>query len=257
MKRSAFIIITHNNVKVLTKCIASIVKFSTNPYHIFLVDNASTDDTIGFCVSSIQNLTYIRNNVNIWWGGGINQGIKLSSDFDYIFFLNDDIEVYQGWDKNHIDVLDSDFGIGAVGPMDSSVLDWQNYDRVLKVFKPDLPKLENVDRQDIVAMNQNILMTKQKAFSVKGMLAFFCVAFKRTTIDKIGMLDEEFIMGGDDDDYCRRLDAMGFSLSILLNTYIIHHGGVSTKNNRNSEWKNEQRKKNIALLKRKHPDYYK
>jgi len=257
LKKSAFIIVTHNNVKLLIKCVNSIIKYSSKPYHIFLIDNASTDATTGFCLHESKNFTYVRNNTNVWWGGGINQGIKLSDAFDYVFFLNDDIEVYKNWDVNHIEILESSDKIGAVGPMNSNPADWQNYDRVIRVFKPNIPELKDVNRNDIKKINQKISNIDKKFLLIKGMLAFFCVALKRSVVDKIGFLDENFIMGGDDDDYARRLDACGFSLAILLNTYVIHYGGISTGENMGSIWKDAQRKKNSDLLKKKYPNYYK
>ena len=257
IKKSAFIVVTHNNVELLTKCLNSIIKYSSGLYHIFLVDNASTDATTGFCLHKMKNLTYIRNNKNLWWGGGINQGIKLSDEFDYIFFLNDDIEVYKDWDINHIEILESNVKIGAVGPMDSSPADWQNYDRIRKTFKLNIPELKNIERDDIEKMNKEISNTIKKYLTIRGMLAFFCVAFKRSVIDTVGFLDEDFIMGGDDDDYARRLDANGFNLAVLLNTYVIHHGGTSTGKNMGNVWKNTQRRKNVNLLKKKYPNYYK
>ena len=256
LKKSAFIIVTHNNVELLTRCVNSIIKYSSSPYHIFLIDNASSDATTGFCLHNNENLTYIRNNKNLWWGGGINQGIKLSDAYDYVFFLNDDIEVYKDWDINHINVLESVSNIGAVGPMNSNPDDWQNYDRVIKVFNPNIPELKDVERSNIEEINRNIRSNERTFITVRGMLAFFCTAFKRSVIDKVGLLDEDFIMGGDDDDYARRLDLEGLNLALLLNTYVIHHGSTSTKKNKSDSWKLSQRKKNSELLKKKYPNYY-
>lgn len=68
------------------------------------------------------------------------------------------------------------------------------------------------------------------AYRVGGMLAFFCVLFRRTAINEVGLLDEAFktIYLGDDDDYCRRLQAAGYSLAISTKAYVAHYSGTSS-----------------------------
>jgi GT2 family glycosyltransferase len=91
---------------------------------------------------------------------------------------------------------------------------------------------------------------------IEGMLAFFCVAFKRRNINAVGLLDESFVGGGDDDDYCRRLRKAGFVLGLSLDTYVLHHSGSTAKTVFEIAQRGEMRKKNLARLKEKHPDYF-
>lgn len=56
------------------------------------------------------------------------------------------------------------------------------------------------------------------------MLAFVCVYLRRATIDRIGLLDEQFTVGTwEDNDYCRRALAAGLSLGIC-GACRMHHG---------------------------------
>lgn len=252
----ALICVTYNNWNQLSKCLESIYKHTENEYHLFLIDNNSSDATVGLYGMTLPNTTIIRNMKNVWWGGGINQGIRLSKDFDYVFFLNDDIEVPMGWDAKHVDILREEPSIGAVGPLNSNKRDWQGYDRVREHFKDlNLPTVSNVNRKDILGMNRALEPLGMRHITVRGMLAFFCVGFRRNVIDEIGELDERFIMGGDDDDYARRLDAKGYGLGLLLNTYVIHHGGSSI-NKMESDFNRNCKNWNIALLRSKHPEFY-
>jgi O-antigen biosynthesis protein len=256
MEKASLILVTSNNYDKLMVSLKSIYQFTTFPFHLYIIDNASVDKTIGIYGAKLPHSTIVRNSENLWWGGGVNQGIRLcwSDDAAYILFLNDDIEVGPHWLENHIQAL-GDKSIGAVGPLNSHPRDWQCYDRVRDHFK-DLKLPESViDRKDVVTMNRMVRELKQDILKVTGMMAFFCVAFRKEVIGKIGYLDERFIMGGDDDDYCRRLEKAGLSLALLLNTYVVHYAGSSIQRLPSEIYAN-MKKANVELLKQKHPEYY-
>ncbi len=88
------------------------------------------------------------------------------------------------------------------------------------------------------------------------MLAFFCVALKRRTVNAVGLLDEGFVGGGDDDDYCRRLRKSGYVLGLSLDTYVLHHSSSTAKTVFDSQERREIRRKNLSRLKEKYPEFY-
>ena len=55
---------------------------------------------------------------------------------------------------------------------------------------------------------------------------------KKSIIDKIGLLDEQFPMFFSDVDFCRRIIDNGNSIKFTTNTYITHKGGSSIFRNR-------------------------
>ena len=258
MKKSALICVTYNNFDILFKCLTSIYTYTTQPYHLFLIDNGSRDKTLGLYGTSLKNTTIIRNNENKWWAGGINQGLKLccNEEFEYIFFLNDDIEVYKNWIENFQERL-KDERIGAVGPLNSSLRDWQGYSNVKRRMLNDLPNISNIDPLDIAKINKTISTFSPRHIIVKGMLAFFAVGFRRKIFEKLGFLDDDFedLMAGDDDEFCARLENNGLNLCLLTNTYIIHHAGMSIQKLDN-ELTKSRRKKAIELLHSKYPHRY-
>jgi len=260
--KAALIIVTHNNWDKLSECLISIYKHTKFPYHIFLIDNASSDHTTILYDKEYPHMTIVRNEENKWWSGGINQGIDLSSDYKYVFFLNDDIVVGKNWLINHLVALQSP-SIAGVGPHNSHPRDSQCYDNALtkEYGKKYLPLIgEDVNRHDIDEMN-NIIYTHNKKhypnnsyLNIIGMLAFFCVGFRREVIEEIGYLDENLIMGGDDDDYCMRIkEETELKMAILLDTYVIHNAGSSI-NKKGEQWKKDTYNKNMAYLRKKWPN---
>jgi GT2 family glycosyltransferase len=61
-----------------------------------------------------------------------------------------------------------------------------------------------------------------------SMLAFLCVAIRRSVYDEIGPLDEQFGMGMfEDDDYARRLKAKGYRIIYAEDVFVHHWGSAS------------------------------
>lgn len=62
-----------------------------------------------------------------------------------------------------------------------------------------------------------------------GFLAFVCVYLPRTTLDRLGPLDERFLHGTwEDNDYCRRAQEAGLALGICGKCVVEHFGQNTT-----------------------------
>jgi GT2 family glycosyltransferase len=231
---TALICVTRNNFKLLDVTLDSILR-NTKPgtYDLYIIDNASTDETTSLYGKSLgDHVTVIRNNRNLNWVKAINQGLDLTHHYRHIGLLNNDIEVSEGWLENMVGILDGNAAVGAVGPVSSNPRDWQCYDRVRDFF-PDmsLPELKEISRTDVPGMASKLRGNPQSRL-VGGMLAFFCTILRRSMIDEIGYLDEDFndLFLGDDDEYCHRLQKAGYKLALATSTYVAHHSGSSSLN---------------------------
>jgi GT2 family glycosyltransferase len=247
------IVPVHNQYPFTRNLLEGIYRYTDVPFHIYIIDNASTDETTDLAKIYTRDITIVRNRENQGWCGGINQGIKLGKN-PCVIFMNNDVEVSRGWLGNMIAFLDTHPRIGAVGPLGSSPSDWQCVDRVREKMVPQIPHFRT---EDLHERNQILNYHFHRAgILVEGMLAFFCVALKRRTVNAVGFLDENFVGGGDDDDYCRRLRKSGYVLGLSLDTYVIHHSSSTAKMVFTSAERREIRKRNVARLKEKHPDYF-
>jgi GT2 family glycosyltransferase len=218
-----------------------------------VIDNGSCDETADLGKIYTRDITIVRNRENRGWCGGINQGIQLGQS-PCVVFMNNDVEVSQNWLGNLIAFLETHPRIGAVGPLDSNPNDWQCVDRVREKIVPQIPHFLT---EDLHERNRILSYHFHRAgILIEGMLAFFCVAIKRRTINEVGVLDQGFVGGGDDDDYCRRLRKAGYVLGLSLDTYVVHHSSTTQKAAFDSDRRRELRKANLGRLRAKHPEYF-
>jgi GT2 family glycosyltransferase len=247
------IIPVYNQYASTRNLLEGIYRYTDHPFQIYLIDNASTDETVDLDKIYQRQISVVRNRENRGWCGGINQGIRLGNN-PYVVFLNNDVEVSHGWLGNMIAFLETHPRIGAVGPLDSSPNDWQCVDRVREKMVPQIPRFLT---EDLHERNRILRFHFHRTgVLVEGMLAFFCCVMRRRTISAIGDLDEDFEGGGDDDDYCRRLRKAGYVLGLCLDTYVVHHSNLTSQSVYDEGRRKELRKKNLVRLKEKHPEYF-
>jgi GT2 family glycosyltransferase len=235
------IIPVYNRYSFTRNLIESIYRHTDVPFHIYLVDNASTDETADLHKIYTRNISVVHNQNNRGWCGGTNQGIELGNNPNVVF-MNNDVEVSEAWLGNMVSFLNTHPRIGAVGPLNSNPDDRQCIDRVRRTTVPQIP---NFITGDLHERNRILKYHFNKAgIMVKGMLAFFCVVLKRRTVSEIGPLDESLVTGGADEDYCRRLRKAGFVLGLSLDTYVMHHSNraaetVSDPTGKKDTWENK------------------
>ena len=51
---------------------------------------------------------------------------------------------------------------------------------------------------------------------------------RRTAVDEVGLLDERFLMYGEDIDWCRRFNASGWKVAFYPRAGALHYGGASS-----------------------------
>ncbi len=110
----SIIIPFYNQYAFTHNCIISIIQHLPKvDFEIILVDDNSSE----VCdFSQIKNLTIIRNETNIGFVRSVNNGIK-NARGTYIYLLNNDTEVHEGFLDELIYVFDNFENVGAVGSM--------------------------------------------------------------------------------------------------------------------------------------------
>ncbi len=216
---ASIIILAHNQIEHTRLCLDSIRARTPLPHELILVDNGSTDGTAEYFRSLAErqdNVTLITNGRNLGFAGGNNQGLAVARG-DCVVLLNNDTVVTDGWLEKMLAALQRHPDMGIVGPMSNYVAGPQLVKEVSYKNLEELPAFAAEWSRAHAGQAQDI-----------GRVVGFCLLARRSVIERIGGLDEQFGSGNfEDDDFCLRAGFAGFRICIAQDAYV-HHTGSRT-----------------------------
>ena len=224
----SIIVVTHENLPLTKLCLASLQRDPEWPRHdIVVVDNASADGTADYLrqlETSWPDLRVVLNPDNRGFAAANNQALR-EIDGDYIVLLNNDTIVPAGSLGTLIRHLHRDKTLGLVGPVTNGV---GNEARVRADYR-------NTD--DLAAWASGWMREHDGELFEIPMLAMFCVAMRRETFERVGVLDERFGVGMfEDDDYARRVRDAGYRVACAHDSYVHHWQGAAINRMPNDEY---------------------
>ena len=112
----SIIIPCYNQIRYTYKCLYSIMN-NTNPdetpYEVIIADDVSTDTTKNIS-RYVDNVVVNRNKENLGFLKNCNAAAALAKG-EYIYFLNNDTEVHEGYLSSLVELLDNNSSIGMAG----------------------------------------------------------------------------------------------------------------------------------------------
>jgi GT2 family glycosyltransferase/glycosyltransferase involved in cell wall biosynthesis len=218
------VICVHNALNDLKLCLDSVVKNTSAPYHLILVNDGSdveTTELLRQFVCRHPQCTLLENEKALGYTRAANQGLRVSTA-EHVVLLNSDTLVPRLWMEALTECALSDSVIGIVGPL-SNAASWQS---VPTRFDPggDWAVNELPDGYSVDEMAELVYQLSCRRFPRVTFVNGFCFLIKRSLIESIGLLDEEaFPAGyGEENDYCLRAAKAGFSLAIADHCYVYH-----------------------------------
>ncbi len=121
----AIAILNWNGVKLLEEFLPSVVENSNLPgVEIWVIDNASTDDSMIFLQEKFPMVKTVQNEKNYGFTKGYNEGLK-QINADIYCLLNNDIQVTANWLSPILELFKVDPKISAIQP---KILDYKHRD---------------------------------------------------------------------------------------------------------------------------------
>ena len=261
----SIIIPTFNNIEYTKACIASIQSGTRKgDYEIIIVDNASVDGTKEY----IKELNYnnldieiIINDYNLGFAKACNQGIELAKG-KYIILLNNDTLPQNSWADKLYAEFEKDPQVGIAG----GCLLYPHNDLIQHLWV----QIGTEDGKTIAPYHifqyQSPDEVPESHFSRDcSAVTGACMMISRELIDKIGSLDEDFLNGLEDIDYCFHATRAGYKIRYAAGCRVYHHESISEGrhendidnwNKLNEKWlgeiefdePREQTKKNVAEI---------
>ena len=239
----SIVIPTYNNCnKYLKPCIESILKYSRmTDVELVISANGCTDETHWYLQSlrhKFDSLGFSDHLKIIWhdrplgYAKATNEGIKASTARNVVLLNNDTVLLEQT--KNQ----------------------W-------------LELLEKPFNQEATCGISSVIKSRSDAAG-RDFAVFFCVMVDRKVFDKIGLLNEEYGIGGCEDiEFCIEAEKAGFSIHEAMQTRLegnqytgwfpIYHKGEGTMHDPNlvSDWQKVFDSNTLKLAKKYNPEWYK
>ena len=235
MKTDISIIIVNYNVKYfLEQCLYSVEKASVNiKTEIFVVDNNSVDGSCTMIREKFHGVRLIENDQNLGFSKANNQAIRLAQG-RYILMLNPDTVIEEDTLERCLGYLDDHPDVGGLGV---KMIDGKG--NFLPESKRSLPtprvafyKIFGLSRlfprSKIFAKYHLGYLDKDMIHDVDVLPGAFMM-LRKSALGKVGILDEDFFMYGEDIDISYRLTRNGYRNVYFPETRIIHYKGESTK----------------------------
>ncbi len=229
------VVIVNYNVKYfLEQCLHSARKAARNiDCEMFVVDNNSVDGSVAMVREKFPEVKVIANTDNRGFSRANNQAIKVAKG-EYVLLLNPDTVVEEDTFEKIINFMDEHPDAGGLGV---KMVDGKG--KFLPESKRGLPT-PAIAFYKIFGLAS--LFPKSKTFGQYhqtfldpddihqvDVLSGAFMLIRKTVLDKIGGLDEEYFMYGEDIDLSYRITQEGYKNYYFPKTRIIHYKGESTK----------------------------
>lgn len=238
----SLVIVNWNTKKLLQKCLASIYQFTKGiNFEVIMVDNGSQDGSPAMVKKKFPLVKLILNNDNLGFTKANNQGIKAAKG-EFIMLLNSDAYLIENSLAKLVEkastIEGSSLRLGGLGPQllneDRSIQQSAGFFPSLPQvfwwmsFIDDLPggwllKPFHVDHDIFYQKNRQVDWVTGAAILVP-----------KEVIAKVGALDENIFMYGEEVDWCYRIKNAGYKIYFTPQTKIVHLGRGSETVSSNS-----------------------
>jgi GT2 family glycosyltransferase len=232
--RVSVVIVVWNAKHYVLECLESLREHCGKVCaEVIVVDNASTDGTPELVAEMFPEFKLIRNPGNFGFAKANNIGIAHTSG-DYICLVNSDVKFIDDCISPLVRYLSDHPEVGMVGPKMLAVSGevrrstmrfptvWNNFCRAVgldSLFKGSRSfgglLMSDFDHKTTVPVE---------------VLNGWFLALRRSAVARVGLLDPQFFMYGEDVDWCYRFRKAGETVVFFAEAGAIHYGGASSAN---------------------------
>ena len=220
----AVVILNWNGKTLLEQFLPSVIEHSHNA-SIYIADNASTDDSVGFVKANFPSVKIIQNDTNGGYAKGYNDALK-KMDENIFCLLNSDVEVTKGWLNPILELFEAEQQTAIIQP---KILDFKQKDKFEYagaaggfIDKYGYPycrgRIFNTIEQDHEQYNNTIDI--QWASGA-------CFFIRKTVFEKLNGFDETFFAHMEEIDLCWRAKNLDYDIKYIGKSTVYHVGGAT------------------------------
>lgn len=230
----AIIIVNYNVKHFLEQALISVEKSSKKlNTEIWVVDNNSVDGSVEMLGEKFSHINVIANRNNLGFSKANNQAI-FKTRSEYVLLLNPDTILEEDTLEKCVEFMDANPQAGGLG-----VKMYDGKGIFLPESKRGLPTPEvafyKIFGLSTLFPNSKIFgkyhltyLDPNKTHQIEVLSGAF-MFMRKSALDKVGVLDEEYFMYGEDIDLSYRITKGGYKNYYYPDTRIIHYKGESTK----------------------------
>lgn len=231
------VICNYNKSEYVVNCIQSVLESDMKNYEIYVVDNASTDDSvdriwvrfaeyINPVAAQRPGMTLLQNQENLGGSGGFNRGIRaaLESGHPYIMCLDNDVLVDEAAVRTLYEYMDSHEELGMLGS------------RVYHMEEPDYIQQFglNIDFENYIVetIGANVYEDGTLPELVECDTVATCsVMVRAKAIQRAGLMPEDNFIYWDDMEWGYRIKCAGYRVAAYGESKVLHTKGAGNRNN--------------------------
>lgn len=228
------VIIVNYNVKFyVEQCLYSLFRATQGiETEVFVVDNHSRDGSVEFLSQRFHDVNIIASNHNLGFARANNLAIKQCSG-EYVLLLNPDTIVGEESIRRVVDFMDAHPNAGGAGVrmVKTDGSDAMESRRGLPTPITSFYKMSGLcarfPHSRRFARYYLGHLSWDEPAKIEVISGAFCM-LRHTALDKVGLLDEDFFMYGEDVDLSYRILKGGFD-NWYVPVRILHYKGESTQ----------------------------
>lgn len=220
----AVAILNWNGKTWLEKFLSNVIENSPEAT-IYVIDNASTDDSIPYLRENFSNIIIIQLDKNYGFADGYNRGLEQITE-KYVVLLNSDVQVSPKWIQPIIAKMESNPQLAVCMPKLKSYYNPEYFEYAGAaggfIDKFGYPfcngRLFNTIEKDEGQFNEDY-----EIFWASGAALFV----RKSVFQELGGLDKDFFAHMEEIDFCWRVKNAGYSIQYIHDSEIFHVGGGS------------------------------
>ena len=198
---------------------------------IFVVDNASTDGSADMVAEEFPQVKLTCNAANVGFSAGNNVALREVAG-EYALLINTDTIVRRDALRTMVEFLDAHPEAGACGckildPDGTLQLDSRRgFPTPLAAFCK-MSGLSRLFPKHLLIAHYHMTYLDPEQTAEVEVLSGSCMMVRKSAMDQVGLLDEDYFMYGEDIDWCYRFHQAGWKIYYVPTTAIIHFRGES------------------------------
>lgn len=234
MAKIGIVVCNYNKRAYVMDCVESLLAQTVSDRDIYVVDNASEDDSVFALRDKYgDRITIFENEENEGFSRAMNRGIEycMAEGYEFVLLVDNDtrfapdaVDIMKQYLEEHEDV----------GMCGACVLQMENPEYI-----QEIGGMVDYRRHELSPNYRNHKLTGEIPKEIKcDYLASCALLVKRKVIEKIGVMRRDYFVYWDDIEWSRRCTDAGYSLVALRDAHVWHNWGanVVTKFNAFTEY---------------------